>query len=138
MSQSQPALILGSTSRYRRELLARLRVMERRLSKSKSPLLKFSNIELDTVEQSVALNGEKVEMSRREYMLLKSLMENPGRVLTRASLEGRLYSWGEEVASNAVEVHIHHLRKKLGNDLIKTIRGVGYQLSAPPRSGDSA
>ena len=110
------------------ELLARLRVMERRLSKSRSPLLKFGAVELDTVEQSVLLNGEKVDMSRREYMLLKSLMENPGRVLTRATLEGRLYSWGEEVASNAIEVHIHHLRKKLGNDVIKTIRGVGYQL----------
>ena len=120
------------------ELLARLRVMERRLSTAKSPLLKFANIELDTVEQSVTLASEKVEISRREYMLLKSLMENPGRVLTRASLEGRLYSWGEEVASNAVEVHVHHLRKKLGNDIIKTIRGVGYQLSAPPRTGGSA
>jgi DNA-binding response OmpR family regulator len=86
----------------------------------------------------VTLAGEKVEISRREYMLLKSLMENPGRVLTRASLEGRLYSWGEEVASNAVEVHVHHLRKKLGNDIIKTIRGVGYQLSAPPRTGGNA
>lgn len=112
------------------ELLARLRVMERRLSKSRTPLLKFGAVELDTVEQTVSLNGERVEMSRREYMLLKSLMENAGRVLTRATLEGRLYSWGEEVASNAIEVHIHHLRKKLGNDLIKTIRGVGYQLSA--------
>lgn len=113
------------------ELLARLRVMERRLSKAKSVLLKFGDIVLDPVEQSVLLQGEKVEMSRREYMLLKCLMEHPGRVLTRATLEGRLYSWGEEVASNAVEVHVHHLRKKLGNDLIKTIRGVGYQLSRP-------
>ena len=120
------------------ELLARLRVMERRMSKSRTPVLKFGAIELDTVEQSVALAGEKIDMSRREYMLLKSLMENPGRVLTRATLEGRLYSWGEEVASNAVEVHIHHLRKKLGNDVIKTIRGVGYQLSSAANSSSSA
>jgi DNA-binding response OmpR family regulator len=120
------------------ELLARLRVMERRMSKSRTPVLKFGAIELDTVEQSVALAGEKIEMSRREYMLLKSLMENPGRVLTRATLEGRLYSWGEEVASNAVEVHIHHLRKKLGNDVIKTIRGVGYQLSSAASSSGLA
>ena len=120
------------------ELLARLRVMERRMSKSRTPVLKFGAIELDTVEQSVALAGEKIEMSRREYMLLKSLMENPGRVLTRATLEGRLYSWGEEVASNAVEVHIHHLRKKLGNDVIKTIRGVGYQLSSAASSSGHA
>ena len=120
------------------ELLARLRVMERRLSKTKTPLLKLGDIELDTVGQTVALAGSTVDMSRREYMLLKSLMEHPGRVLTRATLEGRLYSWGEEVASNAVEVHVHHLRKKLGNDVIRTIRGVGYQLGTPPRSGDSA
>jgi DNA-binding response OmpR family regulator len=63
-------------------------------------------------------------------MLLKCLMENAGRVQTRSALETRLYSWGEEVSSNAVEVHIHHLRKKLGNDFIRTIRGVGYRIDA--------
>jgi DNA-binding response OmpR family regulator len=63
-------------------------------------------------------------------MVLKSLMENKGRVQTRQQLENRLYAWGEEVASNAVEVHVHHLRKKLGNDLIKTIRGVGYSIGS--------
>jgi DNA-binding response OmpR family regulator len=119
------------------ELLARLRVMERRLSKVKTSLLQLGKVALDTVEQCVYFDGEKIDMARREYMLLKSLMENPGRVLTRATLESHLYSWGEEVASNAVEVHVHHLRKKLGNDFIKTIRGVGYQVPAPAKSADT-
>jgi len=70
-------------------------------------------------------------LSRREYALLKALMEQPGRVLTRDALEGKLYAWGEEVASNALEVHIHHLRRKLGNDRIRTVRGVGYSLRTP-------
>ena len=65
-------------------------------------------------------------MPRREYMLLKVLMENVNRVQTRDSLENKLYSWGEEVASNALEVHVHHLRKKLPDNLIKTVRGIGY------------
>ncbi len=70
-----------------------------------------------------------VELPRREFMLLKILMENVGRVQTRDSLESKLYGWGEEVASNAIEVHVHHLRKKLPDGFIKTIRGVGYQIS---------
>ena len=67
-----------------------------------------------------------MELPRREYMLLRVLMENTGRVQTRDNLESKLYSWGEEVSSNALEVHIHHLRKKLGSDFIRTVRGVGY------------
>jgi DNA-binding response OmpR family regulator len=118
------------------ELLARLRVMERRLSQSETTRLIVGKIEMDTLAQTVFYDGVKMDISRREYMLLKSLMANPGRVLTRPSLESRLYSWGEEVASNAVEVHIHHLRKKLGNEIIKTIRGVGYQLRLPSRGAE--
>ena len=110
------------------ELLARLRVMERRLATVNSNLVEIGNISLDTADQRVLVDGLEVELPRREYMLLKSLMENAGRVQTRAVLESRLYSWGEEVASNALEVHIHHLRKKLGNDFIRTIRGVGYKV----------
>ncbi|MDF1764804.1 MAG: response regulator [Gammaproteobacteria bacterium] len=110
------------------ELLARLRVLERRLASMKSSEIVVGNIVLDTLQQSVARDGCVIELARREYMLLKSLLENAGRVQTRATLEQRLYSWGEEVSSNALEVHIHHLRKKLGNDLIKTIRGVGYKV----------
>ncbi|MFX5374078.1 winged helix-turn-helix domain-containing protein, partial [Acinetobacter baumannii] len=71
-----------------------------------------------------------VDLPRREYMLLKCLMETAGRVQTRSALESRLYSWGEEVASNALEVHIHNLRRKLGSDFIRTVRGVGYLVPA--------
>ncbi|NOR41447.1 MAG: response regulator [Gammaproteobacteria bacterium] len=108
------------------ELLARLRVLERRISTVTSSEIKIGDICLDTVTHGVVINGTSVELSRREYMLLKALMENAGRIQTRENLESRLYGWGEEVASNAIEVHIHHLRKKLVPDFIKTVRGVGY------------
>ncbi len=110
------------------ELLARLRVLERRLSTVKTSEITIGQVCLDTLDQRVTFQGEEIELSRKEYMLLKSLMENAGRVMTRPTLESRLYSWGEEVSSNALEVHIHHLRKKFGNEFIKTIRGVGYKL----------
>ncbi len=112
------------------ELFARLRVLERRLSTVKTSEITIGQVCLDTVDQRVTFHGQELELARKEYMLLKSLMENAGRVMTRPTLENRLYSWGEEVSSNAVEVHIHHLRKKFGNDFIKTIRGVGYKLDA--------
>jgi DNA-binding response OmpR family regulator len=111
------------------ELFARLRVLERRLSTAKSAEISVGDVVLDINRGEVLLRGEPLELSRREYMLLKSLMENAGRVQTRNTLETRLYSWGEEVASNALEVHIHHLRKKLGAHFITTIRGVGYKVS---------
>ena len=110
------------------ELLARLRVLERRLSTVKTSEITIGQVCLDTIDQRVTFQGEELDLARKEYMLLKSLMENAGRVMTRPTLENRLYSWGEEVSSNAVEVHIHHLRKKFGNEFIKTIRGVGYKL----------
>jgi DNA-binding response OmpR family regulator len=116
------------------ELLARLRVLERRIASVKSNEICIGNISIDTVAQQVTVDGKEVELARREYMLLKSLMENSGRVQTRSALETRLYSWGEEVSSNAVEVHIHRLRKKLGNEFIKTIRGVGYKINAEASS----
>ena len=108
------------------ELLARLRVLERRISTTSSSEIQIGDICLDTVTHGVLVNGAGVELSRREYMLLKALMENSGRIQTRENLESRLYGWGEEVASNAIEVHIHNLRKKLVPDFIKTVRGVGY------------
>jgi DNA-binding response OmpR family regulator len=110
------------------ELFARLRVLERRLSTAKSAEICIGEVVLDINRGEVLLRGEPLELSRREYMLLKSLMENAGRVQTRNTLETRLYSWGEEVASNALEVHIHHLRKKLGAQFITTVRGVGYKV----------
>ncbi|MCH8134368.1 MAG: response regulator [Proteobacteria bacterium] len=111
------------------ELLARLRVLERRLATVKTTAINIGNVSLDTLEQAATVSGQALDLSRKEYMLLKSLMENAGRIQTRATLESRLYSWGEEVSSNAVEVHIHHLRKKLGNEFIKTVRGVGYKVN---------
>lgn len=111
------------------ELLARLRVLERRLSSQKHAGLTHGDVSIDTKHQIVQVKGEELELSRREYTLLKILIENAGRVQTRKSIEGRLYSWDDEVASNAVEVHIHHLRKKLPKNYIKTVRGVGYTIN---------
>ena len=113
------------------ELLARLRVMERRLSPGHSTLIKVGPLSFDSLSCQVTLNGESLVLSRREYMLLKILVENAGRVMTRSRLESGLYSWDEGVGSNALEVHVHNLRKKLGPDLIKTVRGVGYRLAGP-------
>ncbi len=110
------------------ELIARLRVIERRLSTTRDRRIVAGHVSLDTVSQQAFLGDEPVDLPRREYMVLKSLMENIGKVQTRQQLENRLYAWGEEVASNAIEVHVHHLRKKLGNELIKTVRGVGYTI----------
>lgn len=110
------------------ELVARLRVMERRLGALPTNTIDIGRVSLDTKSQTVTRAGEPVECSRREYMLLKALMENAGKIQTREHLENQLYNWGQEISSNAVEVHIHHLRKKLGNEFIKTVRGVGYTI----------
>lgn len=110
------------------ELLARLRVFERRLRSMKHSNLTIGEVSLNLANHEVTLLDGTLELSRREYMLLKALMENAGRIQTRDNLESRLYSWGEEVASNTIEVHIHHLRKKLPENFIKTIRGVGYTI----------
>jgi DNA-binding response OmpR family regulator len=112
-----------------KELAARLRVFERRLSTAVTGTIVVGDVELNTSAHSVQVTGERIDLPRREYMLLKALMESAGKVLTRESLEARLYSWGEEVASNALEVHIHHLRKKLPDKLIKTVRGIGYTVA---------
>ena len=110
------------------ELLARLRALERRLSSVRTSEITIGKLCMDTAGHRVTLAGDVIELARKEYMVLKCLLENAGRIQTRESLESKLYSWGEEVSSNAVEVHVHHLRKKLGNDFIKTIRGVGYKV----------
>lgn len=113
------------------ELAARLRAFERRLSTAKTSTIVIGEVELDTAAHAVSVGGDVVELPRREYMLLKTLMESAGKVLTREALEARLYSWGEEVTSNALEVHIHHLRKKLPDNMIKTVRGIGYTVARP-------
>jgi two-component system OmpR family response regulator len=112
-----------------KELAARLRVFERRLSTASTSKIVIGEVELDTAAHTVFVTGNRVDLPRREYMLLKTLMESAGKVLTREALETRLYSWGEEVASNALEVHIHHLRKKLPENLIRTVRGIGYTVA---------
>lgn len=111
------------------ELAARLRVFERRLSTAVTSVIAIGEVELDTSAHSVHISGQLIELPRREYMLLKILMESAGKVLTRESLDARLYSWGEEVASNTLEVHIHHLRKKMPDKFIKTVRGIGYTVA---------
>lgn len=108
------------------ELLARLRAMERRLSNVKSPAIVIGQVSIDTSSHEVTVEGEGITMSRREFMLLKALMESANKIQTRDTLDSKLYSWGEEVSSNAVEVHIHNLRKKLPPGFIQTVRGVGY------------
>jgi DNA-binding response OmpR family regulator len=113
------------------ELLARLRVLQRRLSTIKSSEISIDTVSLDTTTHEVRIDDDPIELSRREYMLLKALMENAGRVQTREALETKLYSWGEEVASNAIEVHVHNLRKKLAPEFIRTVRGVGYVVGQP-------
>jgi len=110
------------------ELAARLRALARRASGQSTPLLQANEVELDPAARRVRLRGEPVELSAREFAILELLMRNAGRMISRAQLESALYGWGEGVESNAVEVHIHHLRRKLGADLIRTVRGVGYLL----------
>jgi two-component system OmpR family response regulator/two-component system response regulator QseB len=108
------------------ELAARLRALVRRAHGQPQECLQANGITLDAAARSVMLGGEPVILSTREFDLLHALMLNAGRVLSREQLEQHLYSWGQEVDSNAVEVHIHHLRRKLGPEAIRTVRGVGY------------
>lgn len=115
------------------ELLARLRALERRLSKASSAVITLGSVSLDTQSHQLSVDGEPVDLARREYMLLKALMESGNKIQTREALENKLYSWGEEISSNAVEVHIHHLRKKLPAGFIQTVRGVGYIIKTPSR-----
>jgi len=108
------------------ELAARLRALVRRASGSATPSLKAGESELDPASHEVTYQGNPVDLSAKEFAVLHALMLYQGKVLSRAQLEEKLYAWGEEVESNAVEVYIHHLRRKLSPTLIETIRGVGY------------
>jgi len=108
------------------ELNARLRAIMRRHSGRATPLLSHGDIELDPASHTITRAGQIVELTPRAFEILQTLMENQGRVMSRTRLEESLYSWKDEIESNAVEVHIHQIRKKLGNELIRTIRGVGY------------
>ncbi|HQR59491.1 MAG TPA: response regulator [Azonexus sp.] len=111
------------------ELAARIRALTRRSAGRAAPLLTRGDLTLDPAAHSVTLAGAPVELSSREFSLLQMLLENAGRVLSRSQLEQSVYGWRDEPDSNALEVHIHHLRKKLGSELIRTLRGVGYTIA---------
>lgn len=111
------------------ELAARLRALVRRAHGQPQETLQAQDVALDAASRSVTLQGAPVQLSTREFDLLHALMLGGGRVLSREQLEQQLYRWGQEVESNAVEVHIHHLRRKLGAGLIQTVRGVGYRIA---------
>ena len=108
------------------ELSARIRALMRRRGGRASPAIEHGALTLDPATREVTLSGKPVNLSGREFALLRALLERPGVPLSRARLEDRLYGWGEEVESNAVEVHIHSLRRKLGASWIRNVRGVGY------------
>lgn len=110
------------------ELSARIRALLRRSAGRAAPVLSVGPISLDPAAHQVSLAGQPVELAGREFALLQLLLENAGRVLTRSQIEQSLYGWRDEPDSNALEVHIHHLRKKLGSDRIRTLRGVGYMI----------
>jgi two-component system OmpR family response regulator/two-component system response regulator QseB len=112
------------------EIAARLRALVRRAHGRPEPVLTLGEVELNPAARTVTRASQAVELTTREFDLLHLLLENAGRVLTRRSLEEQLYTWDDAVDSNALEVHIHHLRRKLGNDLIRTVRGVGYMATA--------
>ncbi len=110
------------------ELYARIRALTRRTAGRTETRIIHGDIEIDPAAHQAWKSQQAVELSRREFAVLLELMQNQGRVMSRSRLEQGLYGWGDEVESNAVEVHVHHLRKKLGSELIRTIRGVGYMI----------
>jgi len=110
------------------ELCARIRAIQRRISSRCEPTITVGDINLDPSTRLVFKSGHVMELSRREFVLLQMLMENSGRVLSREQITQSLYGWSDDIDSNALEVHIHNLRKKFGNRTIITIRGVGYML----------
>jgi two-component system, OmpR family, response regulator QseB len=111
------------------ELSARVRAVLRRRAGRAAPRVRVGPLELDSAARKATWKGQDVALSAREYALLEALADRPGAYLTRAQLEERLYGWGEEIASNAVEVHIHSLRRKLDAGFIRNVRGLGYTLA---------
>ncbi len=113
------------------ELIARVRALTRRQGGRARSEMQLGGLILDPVQREVHLDGRRLTLSQREFTLLEALMEHPGKVLSREQLEASLYGWQEEVMSNAIEVHLHNLRRKLGVAWIRNVRGVGYKLVAP-------
>ena len=108
------------------EVCARLRALARRSEGRSAPTIEYKGVILNPAAHQVTFNNDKIELSQKEFEILNFLMSNIGKVISRARLEESLYSWNSDIESNAVEVHIHHLRKKLDTGLIRTVRGVGY------------
>jgi len=117
-----------------RELLARMRAVIRRRDGSAHSLIGGAELQLDLTTREVLLQGERSQLSAREFSLLHALLERPGAILSRDQLENRIYGWGEEVSSNAVDVLIHGMRRKLGADTIRNVRGLGWRIA--PGRGD--
>ena len=108
------------------ELLARIRALLRRSAGRGEPTFEHKGISLNPATREATLNSQPVQLSAREWAVLEPLIARPGVVLTRVQLEEKLFSWKDDISSNTVEVYIHGVRKKLGNDLIQTVRGLGY------------
>ncbi|HEX6828523.1 MAG TPA: response regulator [Burkholderiales bacterium] len=113
------------------ELAARIRALTRRQTGRAEPVIRHGEIVLDPAAHMVSHRGKPVDLSPREFAVLHELLQNMGTVLSKHRLEQSLYGWEQEVESNAVEVHVHHLRRKLGQGLIKTLRGIGYTIEKP-------
>lgn len=108
------------------ELIARINALSRRSKGIANPNMTYKNLAINPLKHKFTIDGKPVELSPKEFTILKILMENIGKVVSKGFLENSLYSWDDSVESNAVEVHIHHLRKKIGQNIIKTIRSIGY------------
>ncbi len=115
------------------ELFARLRALTRRATGRATAAIIHGDLRINPDDQSVTYKDQSVILARREYMLLIKLLENTGRILSREQLEQSIYGWTDDLDSNALEVHIHHLRKKIALDLIRTVRGVGYVIDKPEK-----
>jgi two-component system response regulator QseB len=119
------------------ELIARIHALLRRLGGRAQSHMCLGGLCLNPLTRETSLEGKPLSLSQREFSLLEALLQKPGAVLSREQLEDRLYGWGEEVASNAVEVHLHNLRRKLGADWIRNVRGVGYKVAEPAAPADA-
>src|SRR5580765_8934123 len=117
------------------ELLARIRALDRRRAGAGTPVLSNGRISLDPAAKTVSLDGVEQALSGREFALLRELLVRPGAVLSRVELEDRIYGWGEEVESNVVEYIIHNLRRKLGAETIRNVRGLGWMVERPASPG---
>jgi two-component system, OmpR family, response regulator QseB len=113
------------------ELAARVRALLRRQAGRADPVIRHGGLTLNPATHEATLHGTALNLSAREFALLEALLERPGAILSRAQLEERIYGWNEEVESNTVEVYVHSLRKKLGADFIRNVRGVGYKIASP-------